>query len=264
MAEMTAYDPGTLCWADLATTDTQAATAFYTEVFGWTAMEIPTGDAGTYSILSKNGKTVAALYRMPEAQQHQKVPPYWASYISVANVDESAERAWSLGGTVLQAPFDVMDVGRMVVIRDPTGAVLSLWEPKSHRGAELMNEPGALCWTELQTTDLEAAGRFYSGLFGWNLRDFEGEMPMRYVLFLCRERAVGGMLQIQPEWGEVPPNWMVYFAVADLETTLERAQALDGKLVLPPMKVPGEGRIAVLQDPQGGYFAVLHPECQTA
>lgn len=89
-------------------------------------------------------------------------------------------------------------------------------------------------------------------------------MPMRYVLFLCRERAIGGMLQIQPEWGEVPPNWMVYFAVADLETTLERAQALDGKLVLPPMKVPGEGRIAVLQDPQGGYFAVLHPECQTA
>jgi len=53
------------------------------------------------------------------------------------------------GGNVVKEPFDVMDVGRMPVIQDPTGAIVCLWKAKKHIGAGVVNEPGAITWHEL-------------------------------------------------------------------------------------------------------------------
>ena len=60
-----------------------------------------------------------------------------------------------------------MDAGRMAVLQDPTGAVFQVWQAKNSIGAKILNEPGALCWTELTTTDTKAAEAFYTKLFGW-------------------------------------------------------------------------------------------------
>ncbi|UCG58830.1 MAG: VOC family protein [Phycisphaerales bacterium] len=256
MAEMEEYAPGTFCWVDLATTDAEAAKSFYTELFGWTANDVPVGEAGMYTMLQKGGKHVCALYAMSGQMREQGIPPHWRSYVSVSSADESAEKAQELGGTVLKQPFDVLVVGRMAVVQDPMGATFALWEPMQHAGAELVGEPGTLCWNELYATDLEVGMKFYTGLFGWTVSKTTGAIGQEYIEFHNSGQPVAGTLQIRTEWGEVPPNWAVYFAVEDCDATLAKLKSLGGKVEVEPMVVKDVGKFAVVQDPQGGYFAV--------
>jgi predicted enzyme related to lactoylglutathione lyase len=260
MGEMTTYPAGTFCWADLATSDTEQAKAFYAQLFGWQPTDVPAGDAGTYTMFAQNGKDVCALYALSEDMIEQGVVPHWQSYVSVDNVDESVQKAAALGGTIVAPAFDVMEVGRMALVRDPTGATFALWQPMGHIGAQLVNEPNTLCWNELQTNDLDAASEFYAALFGWTAKITEGVLASAYTEFLNGERAAAGMLEIQPEWGEVPPNWAVYFAVTDCDAMLETAKSLGGRVGVPPMDIESVGRFAVLQDPQGAHFAVIRLE----
>ncbi len=137
MGERTSYTPGTFCWADLSSTDQPAAKAFYSGLFGWEAEDSPVGDGVYYSMMHLDGKRVAAIAPQPEQQREAGVPPQWQSYVSVESADAAAERASELGADVHAGPFDVMDVGRMAVIRDPQGAHCMVWQPRTHhrRGA---------------------------------------------------------------------------------------------------------------------------------
>jgi predicted enzyme related to lactoylglutathione lyase len=256
MTVVETYAPGRFCWADLGTSDPADAKRFYTGLFGWTVEDRPIGNGAFYSMLLSGGRSVAALYQQDAQQQAMGIPPNWLSYISVESVDRSAEQAARLEGTVLMEPFDVLDVGRMAIIQDPTGAVVALWEPRSHHGAELIEEPGTLAWNELETTDPARAATFYAGLLGWTAEQAAyGEVE--YTLFKQGEQMNGGMMAIPPEWGAVPPHWLVYFAVADCDATAASVEGLGGTVTLPPTDVPGIGRFAMIRDPQGAVFAVI-------
>ncbi len=256
MSEVTSYPPGTFCWVDLATTDAPAAKRFYTRLFGWSFDDNPAGPGMVYTMFNVGGKDVAALYEQGEEQRKQGVPPNWLSYVSVASADETAKKAKSLGGTLISEPFDVMEVGRMALIQDPTGAAFALWEPRKHFGARLVNEPATRCWNELSTGDVERAKAFYTGLFGWGART-QQMGPMVYTTFSNGERPAAGLMRIAEEWGPVPPHWLVYFAVDDCDRTVEKAKGLGAKVTAPPMDIPEVGRFAVLEDPQGAAFAVI-------
>lgn len=259
MQESVEYKPGTFCWVELGTTDGDAAKKFYTQLFEWDFTDNPVGPSGVYTILKQNGKDVAALYQMPLEMTSNGVPPHWMSYISVADADESAAKAKSLGATLMKEPFDVYTMGRMAVIQDPTGAMFALWQPGTHPGAGIVNTPNSLCWNELATRDTAKAGDFYSGVFGWE-KNVQQMGPMTYTSFMNGDRPAGGMYEPGPELGEMPPNWMVYFAVADADAILARATELGGKSCVPAMDVPGVGRMAVMTDPQGAAFAVIKLE----
>lgn len=259
MQESVEYKPGTFCWVELGTTDGEAAKKFYTQLFEWDFTDNPVGPSGVYTILKQNGKDVGALYQMPTEMTSNGVPPHWMSYVSVANADESAAKAKSLGATLMKEPFDVYTMGRMAVIQDPTGAMFALWQPGTHRGAGIVNTPNSLCWNELATRDTAKAGEFYSGVFGWD-KNVQQMGPMTYTSFMNGDRPAGGMYEPGPELGDMPPNWMVYFAVADADATLARATELGGKSCAPVMDVPGVGRMAVMTDPQGAAFAVIKLE----
>ena len=125
MGKRERYEPGTFCWVDLATTDPAGAKAFYGELFGWEAEDIPAGEAGIYTMLRLDGDEVCALYKMEAERREMGVLPHWLSYVSVEDADVTAAKARELGGTVLGDPFDVLGVGRMAIIQDPTGAVLA-------------------------------------------------------------------------------------------------------------------------------------------
>ena len=254
MAERTKHEPGTFSWVELATRDSAAAKRFYTSLFGWGVDEMPVGDGTTYTMLTKNGKRVGALYQM--SAQQQGVPPHWNSYVTVASADDSAAQAKKLGGNVMLEPFDVLDAGRMAVLSDPTGAVFSLWQPKRHIGADLVNEPGAFCWNELYTTDPNKAADFYRGLFGWT-KDARHMDYGEYVIFNRGGRQMCGMMQIPKEWGPVPPHWLVYFAVDDCDASVAKATSLGAKAMMPPMDIENVGRFAMLTDPEGAGFAVI-------
>jgi predicted enzyme related to lactoylglutathione lyase len=256
MQETPEYKPGTFCWVELATTDSEAAKKFYTELFGWTYDDNPMGPGMVYTMLKLDGKGVGALYQMPPEMAAQGIPPNWQSYASVTNADETAAKAKELGATLLQGPFDVMTFGRMAVVQDPTGAVFALWQAKDHKGAGVVNVPNSFCWNELMTTDTAKDGEFYSGLFGW-ARDVQNFGPLEYTMFSNDGRPAGGMLKITPEMGPIPPNWLVYFAVEDCDAKTQKATELGGSVMKPPDDIPGIGRFSILTDPQGAAFALI-------
>jgi len=256
MSEITQHEPGTFCWPELGTSDTAAAKKFYTGLFGWSADDTPAGPGMTYTMLRLSGKDIGALYELQKDQKEQGVPPHWLSYVSVASSDETARKAKELGGKVLMEPFDVMEHGRMAVIQDPAGATFALWQPRQSIGARIVNQPGALCWNELATRDTDAAGKFYSDLFGWTrkTRDIGGST---YTEFWNGDRPVAGMMKMMKEWGDIPPHWMVYFASADADESASKAKQLGGDVKVPPTDIPEVGRFTVLRDPQGAVFSVI-------
>jgi uncharacterized protein len=251
MGERTSHAPGTFSWTDLTTPDQDAAKSFYTDLFGWDADDRPVSEGVTYSMMSIGGKSVAAI--SPQMEDQRGMPPFWMSYVTVADADAVAARAGDLGGTVMAGPFDVFEAGRMAVIQDPQGAFFAVWQPGENIGAELVNSPGALTLNQLNTSDPEAGGRFYSDLFGWDVSALEG-VDQAYWQILNRGTVNGGMMDLPPD-GQAPPHWLVYFATDDLDGTVARIGELGGKTVVEPMPVPA-GRIAVVQDPQGAYFAL--------
>lgn len=256
MAEISEYTPGTFCWVELGTSDAAGAKAFYGELFGWAFNDVPVGSDAVYTMVQIEGKDVAALYQLNQEMLSQGVPAHWLSYVSVASADETAQKAGALGGTVLKEPFDVFDAGRMAVLQESTGAVFAVWQPGTHIGARVVNEPGTLCWNELATRDTETASRFYTQLFGWQTNT-QQMGPMTYTSFMNGDRPAGGMLPITEEWGDAPPNWMVYFAVEDCDRSADRATSLGARIIVPPTDIPEVGRFAVIQDPQGAVFSII-------
>ena len=195
MAEFTSHQPGTFTWPELATTDQNAGVAFYRALFGWDLNEQSMGPDGTYSMFLLRGKEVAAACSLRPDERLAGIPAHWNMYVTVESADEAAAKAKQLGGKVLAPAFDVMNVGRMAVLQDPSGAVFEVWEPKLHIGAKILNEPGALCWSELTTRDAKAAEAFYTKLFGWTAKNSSADAGgMQYTEFSSKGQPGVGML----------------------------------------------------------------------
>jgi predicted enzyme related to lactoylglutathione lyase len=242
----------------LAPTAGPAAKTFYSQLFGWEGQDMPIGPGMVYTMLKLGGKDVAALYQ--KGEEMKQVPTHWASYISVTSADETAAKAKELGATVVQEPFDVMDVGRMAVITDPTGAHFCIWQAGKHKGVGVKGETGSLCWNELLTNDTTKAIDFYTQLFGWKTKTDSGATP--YTEISNGEDHIGGIMQIQPQMGPMPPNWGIYIAVNDCDATAAKSTSLGGRQYLPPTDIPHVGRFAVLSDPQGAVFNIIQLNLQ--
>jgi len=253
MSQRTSYPPGTPSWTDLATSDVQASARFYAELLGWNVEE-PAGAAenpGGYRMFTLGGSNVAGLAPAREGSQ-----PSWSTYVSVQDVDATLATAREHGAKILQDTLAIPGAGRMAAFSDAVGAPLSLWEPGDHIGAEVVNDPGALCWTELACRDPEVAEAFYAEVFGWTTRtETAGGAP--YTQWLLDDRVVGGMLTMGGEWpAEIPAHWMSYFAASDTDAVAAKAGELGGKVLVPPTTMP-VGRFCVLADDQGAAFSVI-------
>jgi hypothetical protein len=243
MGERESHRPGTFCWAELVTTNAGAAKTFYAPLMGWTYEDRPAGD-GTYTMALEDGREVAGLF----ADEGQA--PHWNSYVTVESADAAADRARELGGAVVAPAFDVLDAGRMAVVRDPGGGVVCVWEPRSHPGARLVNAPGALTWNELATRDVEGARSFYGDLFGWRTEDTTGDGS--YFVISNGDRSNGGIMPIRPPMpDDMPAVWTPYYGVEDLDAALEQVSAGGGQVVTDVMTMGEAGRFAVIADPQG-------------
>jgi uncharacterized protein len=253
MPEVKEYAPGTPSWVDLASPDPDASARFYGELLGWEAVETgPVEETGGYRMLRLGGRDVAGL----GPTQGEGQPATWTTYVATEDAGATAGKVRENGGQVVMEAFDVLGAGRMAVFVDPAGAYFSVWQPLRHAGAGVVNEPGALCWNELATRDVDAAKAFYEPVFGW-----QGETneygSTTYTEWKLGGRTIGGMIQMNDGWpADVPPHWMVYFAVADADASAARAQELGGTVAVPPTDTPA-GRFAVLNDPQGAVFSII-------
>jgi len=250
---------GLFGWVDLVTTDVDAATAFYLPLFGWDAEVIPTPMGPAYTMLRKDGKVVAGMGPQPPGMAASGAPSMWNSYVLVDDIDATCAAVGRAGGMVVMPAMDVMTQGRMAMAADPSGAVVGLWQPGDHQGAELFNAPGSLTWNELQTRDLAAATPFYAEVFGWRWEDM-GDGSGYLVAHLDTKEgddtSNAGAMSMPPDVpAEVPSFWAVYFAVADVDESLLLATDLGGSVLFAPMQM-GPGRFAGLTDPTGAVLMV--------
>jgi uncharacterized protein len=250
------YAPGEFCWIELATSNQNAAKSFYAALFGWTPKDVPIGPSDFYSLLELQGRVAAGAYTMREEEGVAGVPPHWKLYVAVSNADETCKKARELGAKVIDPAFDVADRGRAAVIQDPTGAIFSLWEPKKRSGLGVRGEPGALCWADLSTPDQGRAKTFYEGLFGWKLNPGQGK-ESGYLHIVNGENYIGGVPPAHHNSPSDPPHWLIYFAVADVDKSFQRAKDMNARILLRPMDFEGVGRVAMLADPQGAVFALF-------
>jgi len=251
---MTAQTTGKPIWVDLGTSDLEAAKTFYSGLFGWKAETNPDPQFGGYTLFTLNGETVAGGGPLMGPGQ----PTAWSTYIGVDDVDATSKAVEAAGGKVLVPVMDIPGQGRMAVFLDSAGAAISAWQPMGMTGATVFNTPGALCWNELSTGDAPAAKEFYGKVFGWQASDNPmGEQT--YTEFQLGGRSIAGMMPMADSMkaNGVPPHWMVYFAVADCDAATTKAKQLGAKIMMPGTNFPG-GRFAVMSDPTGAAFAIVH------
>jgi uncharacterized protein len=256
MSELKEHKPGTFCWAELATTNGAGAAKFYGDLMGWAVVENPMGPGEPYRIFQYEGLDTAACCGLMPDQVANGVPPHWTLYVSVESADGAVKKAVELGGAVLAGPFDVMEHGRMAVLKDPQGAVFAVWQPKSHIGSRNGYVNGRHCWSELATTDAKAAVDFYTNLFGWGAH-VAPVGGMDYTTWMANGTPAGGLMQMDETWGGAPPHWMVYFSVPNVSQFAEETVKAGGKICVPPKQVAGVGTFSVLNDPQGAFFSVI-------
>lgn len=251
--EMDSYTPGTPCWIDMGSPDMEASKSFYGALFGWDAVVSPEPEAGGYTQFTLRGRSVAGL----GPQMNPGMPPWWTTYIAVADADKTIADVQAAGGSVLMPVMQVMDVGRMAIFTDPAGAVCSVWEAGTHIGCGIVNEHGTLCWNELTVRDAEPAISFYGEVFGWTARTSDTAGGMPYTEFQVDGRAVAGLMRMNEMWPEdIPAHWMVYFAVDDCDAAAAKISELGGSVSVPPTDID-PGRFAVVGDPQGAMFSLL-------
>jgi predicted enzyme related to lactoylglutathione lyase len=257
MTHIDKHSAGSFCWIELATTDQNAAKDFYSSLFGWSPQDNPIGPSEFYTVFKLDGRDAAAGYTLRAEQRAHDVPPNWMIYIAVDSADQAATKAKQLGGTVIAPPFDVMDLGRMAVIQDPTGAHFCVWQAAKNIGIGIAHVAGTLCWADLSTPDAKRASDFYSGLFGWQIMADEKDKS-GYLHIKNGEHFIGGIPPSAHRQPGVPPHWLAYFWVDDVDASAAKAKQLGANLYLDPMTIENVGRLAVIADPQGAVFAIFN------
>jgi len=247
---------GRFSWHELATTDPIAAQTFYKDVIGWGTSKAEAGPM-EYTMWMAGETPVGGVITLPPEAVEMNTPPNWLAYIDVPDADATINQAVTLGAQVLVPAQTVDQVGRFAVLSDPQGAVFAIIANATPLPPE--KEPALLefCWHELYTTDLPAAISFYTTLFGWQqVREFDMGDKGTYDIFGHDQFTYGGMM-LKPAEMQGPPSWLHYIEVDSADAATERSVNAGGKVMVPPLKMPGGSRISIMSDPQGAMFAVL-------
>jgi len=254
------HSPGAFCWIELATGNQKGAKEFYGTLFGWSANDTSMAPGDFYTIFQLEGRDAAAAYTLRKDQVAQGVPSHWMLYVAVSSAETAAKKVGELGGKVLVSPFDVASFGKMAVIQDPTGPVLSIWEPKGSNGTGITGVGGTLCWADLSSPDPVRASKFYSELFGWKVTAEGAANPASgYQHIQNGEEFIGGILPNLDRDSKIPPHWLPYFLVANCDMSAAKAKELGGVVLLEPATMENVGRMAVVADPQQAVFAIFQP-----
>ncbi|MEM7331053.1 MAG: VOC family protein [Chloroflexota bacterium] len=117
---------------------------------------------------------------------------------------------------------------------------------------------GMFNWVDLASTDADSAKSFYSELFGWSFEDKPIDGGGVYTMATLHGYHVAGLSQHTPEMMEqgIPSVWSSYISHSDVDSVVSKATSAGGSLMIPPMQVMEEGRMAIIQDPSGAMVGV--------
>lgn len=245
---------GAPCWVDLSTSDAERASAFYSELFGWT-VTVGGEEYGGYRTFRLDGRDAAGCMGK---QPGDDDPDAWSVYLLSNDLAGTVAAARSHGGEVRVEPMEIPGTGWMAVLTDPGGADVAVWQPGEFAGFEAVDEPGAASWFELHSRSYATDVAFYHDVFGWDTHVMSDTPTFRYTTLGAAPNAAAGILDVAGARGETPPEWMVYFRTGDCTATCARATELGGSVVDPPQD-SSYGRVATVADPTGAVFKVIGP-----
>lgn len=237
---------GRFFWRELQCPDVERATAFYGELFGWTITD--SGMPG-YALLNHGGVEIGGLMKMTD--EMKGVPPNWMSYVNVDDVDAVAEAARANGGTIAVEPRDIPNVARFTVFGDPDGAYLSAMDGTAPPAPD-RPPAGHFCWETLMAKDAGKAKTFYGAVLGWTTTAGPGGVDVF---------TAGGVPIADIERAtDMPPHWGTHVVVEGLGDARTRVESNGGRVLVPEMKVPDTGTIAIVADPFGATLGLFEAE----
>jgi predicted enzyme related to lactoylglutathione lyase len=247
---------GAPCWTDLWTSDVQGARRFYSELFGWEALEADPAFGG-YFMWTCDGTPVAGgMGDMGDA----KADNAWKVYLQTPDVSKTAQAATEKGAELAFPPSPVADLGMQMVLQDPTGATVGAWQPGTFQGFAVTGEPGAPSWFELHTSDYALAVDFYGSVFQWQTAQVSDTDEFRYSVMLDPgfQGELAGVMDARNYLNGARSTWFVYWQVRDVGATVTEAERLGGSVAEAPMDTP-YGTLATLVDPAGARFKLRTP-----
>lgn len=250
------FPSGRFVWFEYVAGDQARAQAFFAELFEWKTQTMPAPGlpGGAYTMIAAGEHMIGGyLDTPPGAPAHA----HWLAHLQVERAAATAAAITVAGGTILEAPVAMGDMGTYAVVADPLGAAFALWQPAKPDDGGYKDAPGTFCWIELLTEDPDRSVAFYQAIGGFT--DAPMEMPGlgTYHVLTAFEQARAGVMKA-PMPG-VPQTWLPYVQVASTDDTVARAIRRGGTVQLPASDVPGVGRLAVLVDPLGAALGILQP-----
>ena len=252
---------GDFIWYELLTSDPQGSKVFYDSVVGWDIEPEPAGEMDYRMIRRSDGGNAGGVFRINDDMAAHGARPTWLGYMNVPDVDAATAAIERAGGKTLMAT-DIPGVGRIAMVTDPQGAPFYVMRPLPPQGdpdaQSDVFSPDAeqrVGWNELQTSDVEAARRFYGEQFGWVTDDFMdmGEMG-KYRFISHRGQRIGAIFDAR---NGQPPHFRFYFRVPSISAAKQVAEQKGGTILMGPHMVPTGDWIVIGSDPQGAEFALV-------
>jgi predicted enzyme related to lactoylglutathione lyase len=240
---------GRIGWHELVTPDVETAQKFYGELLGWEYEIFQPGEM-SYPMIKSGGQNHGGF--LSSEQLGPGVSPHWLAYVIVGNADETAKQAKGAGGEIVHGPMQIPDVGTILIVKDPQGAVISAISPSGEEGAPAQ---GVFVWDELATSDVESAKGFYETLFGWTAEDTDMAGMGTYTIFQKGEQQIAGAMHSMPG-DPSPPHWTTYIGADDVDATADKVRGLGGTIHVEPTDIPGIGRFAIIADPTGAVVGL--------
>lgn len=269
VVEPRAYPAGVPCWIDTVHADPHRTSALYSALFGWSFAEdeiVRAGDVeAPYLVARKDGLDVGAVRVGVRDGGHVAE---WTTYVSVASLDDGLERATAAGASPLSEPVEVPPAGRSIVLRDPVGSTIGLWEPAARAGAQLVNESCAWVLSVLHPSDVDAAKEFYASMFGWTydvvprpagdvvlcrLPGYFGGRPDQPA---PRDTVAVMVVEHEPHLDQETSKWLPEFWVDDLDAARSTVPRVGGSVVADPYERPGFLPSVLVADAEGARFSL--------
>lgn len=235
------------CHLDLMSTDLETSTAFYAAVLGWTYVSMGP----------------AFIAQVPSGAAGAIVPPFdgtttgWTLYFSSDDVATTEAAIVSAGGTIVLPHGDVHDAGKLLLARDPTGARFGVWQAGRAKGVDEWGSLGAPTWTDLRSTDPDAARSFYAAVFAFAFRPLPDAGPDYTTFSADGDEPLGGIGGMMGHEG-IGSHWLITFSVPDADAASAACRAAGGQALSDPFDTL-YGRMAPLADPHGNPFWVVQP-----
>jgi predicted enzyme related to lactoylglutathione lyase len=246
--------PGKLVWADLFTSEPDAASKFYCGLLGWTATSIDE-KGKAYTVFMNNGVPVAGL--APHSLAKENHPSRWIGYVSTADIKATVAAVKSDGGA-LRAPIKRFpDRGHQAIIADNEGNPVGLLQSSSGDPVDMDTAPGAWNWFEVYVKDTQAAANFYHQALGYDMApETRSDRKSDFVLSSSGD-ARGGIAPIPSDVTGATPSWLGVIRVADLDKTLDKVSGLGGEVLVKPHTVEFGSRFAIILDSTGGTVGLV-------